>query len=157
MVKNSGAYGLKVISRWYYFPGTPRPKNFMPQSCAPAPLIEICALTHRGKMRGETQDAFVAGAHAQPPPPPAETAIHDGAVPADGSPQARAHLEALDPAGILHLAIGSEAWAGLLAEHAAELAPLVTHRIPLREIDSAFRTAADKRSGAIKVVLTVAA
>ena len=57
----------------------------MPQSCAPAPLIEICALTHRGKMRGENQDAFVAGAHAQPPPPPAETAIHDGAVPADDS------------------------------------------------------------------------
>ena len=52
---------------------------------SPAILIELCALTHRGKMREENQDAFVAGDHAQPPPPPKETAIHDGTVPADGS------------------------------------------------------------------------
>jgi threonine dehydrogenase-like Zn-dependent dehydrogenase len=43
----------------------------------------------------------------------------------------------------------------LLARHAGELAPLQTHRFPLREIEAAFRTAADKRSGALKVVLRV--
>lgn len=41
----------------------------------------------------------------------------------------------------------------LLAPHAAELAALQTHRFPLREIDAAFRAAADKRSGTLKVVL----
>jgi threonine dehydrogenase-like Zn-dependent dehydrogenase len=41
----------------------------------------------------------------------------------------------------------------LLAPLAAELALLRTHRFPLREIETAFRTAADKRSGALKVVL----
>lgn len=41
----------------------------------------------------------------------------------------------------------------LLAAHAPELAPLQTHRFPLRELERAFRTAADKRSGALKVVL----
>jgi len=44
----------------------------------------------------------------------------------------------------------------LLAPHAAELASLQTHRFPLRELPRAFRTAADKRSGALKVVLEVA-
>lgn len=47
-------------------------------------------------------------------------------VPADDSPHARAYLADTDPVGILHLAIGSEAWAGLLAGHAAQRAlPLV--------------------------------
>jgi threonine dehydrogenase-like Zn-dependent dehydrogenase len=41
----------------------------------------------------------------------------------------------------------------LLATHAAELAPLQTHRFPLRETAAAFRAAADKRSGALKVVV----
>lgn len=57
----------------------------MPKSSTPVPLVEVCALTHRGKMREENQDAFVAGDHVQPPPPPEQTAIHDGTVPADGS------------------------------------------------------------------------
>lgn len=57
----------------------------MPKSSVPVPLIELCALTHRGKLREENQDAFVAGDHAQPPPSPKETPIHDGTVPADGS------------------------------------------------------------------------
>jgi threonine dehydrogenase-like Zn-dependent dehydrogenase len=43
----------------------------------------------------------------------------------------------------------------LLGPHAAELASLQTHRFPLRELERAFRTAADKRSGALKVVLEI--
>jgi 2-desacetyl-2-hydroxyethyl bacteriochlorophyllide A dehydrogenase len=39
----------------------------------------------------------------------------------------------------------------LLAARCAELAPLVTHTFPLAAIQDAFATAADKRSGAIKV------
>jgi len=35
----------------------------------------------------------------------------------------------------------------------ARLAPLVTHRIPLEEVNTAFELAADKRAGAIKVSL----
>lgn len=39
-------------------------------------------------------------------------------TPADDSVAARAHLKALNPQGILHLALGSEAWAHALATHA---------------------------------------
>jgi 2-desacetyl-2-hydroxyethyl bacteriochlorophyllide A dehydrogenase len=42
----------------------------------------------------------------------------------------------------------------LLARHRAELAPLVTHTFPLERAADAFAAAADKRSGAIKVVVT---
>lgn len=47
--------------------------------------IAGCALTHRGKMRAENQDAFVAGDHAEPPPPPEQTVIRDFTLVADGS------------------------------------------------------------------------
>lgn len=47
--------------------------------------IAGCALTHRGKLRAENQDAFVAGDHAEPPPPPEQTAIRDFTLAADGS------------------------------------------------------------------------
>ncbi len=57
----------------------------MPKSSTAAPLIELCALTHRGKLRKENQDAFVAGDHAQPPAPPKETAIYDGTMRSDGA------------------------------------------------------------------------
>jgi dTDP-4-dehydrorhamnose reductase len=40
------------------------------------------------------------------------------AVPADDSTQAQAELDRLQPDAIAHLAIGSSAWAGLLARHA---------------------------------------
>jgi threonine dehydrogenase-like Zn-dependent dehydrogenase len=39
----------------------------------------------------------------------------------------------------------------LLAADRARVAPLVTHRFALPEIQRAFDTAADKRSGAVKV------
>jgi threonine dehydrogenase-like Zn-dependent dehydrogenase len=39
----------------------------------------------------------------------------------------------------------------LLPRYAAELAPLQTHRFGLGELESAFRCASDKQSGAIKV------
>lgn len=39
-------------------------------------------------------------------------------TPADDSAAARAHLHTLNPQGILHLALGSEAWAHALATHA---------------------------------------
>ncbi len=47
-------------------------------------------------------------------------------VPADDSSEARREIERLRPDAIAHLAIGSVAWAGLLARHASECAlPLV--------------------------------
>ena len=46
-------------------------------------------------------------------------------IPADDGPQARAALEALRPDAIAHLAIGSPAWAALLARHAR------AHGLPL--------------------------
>lgn len=39
----------------------------------------------------------------------------------------------------------------LLARHRDELAPLVTHRFALHEVNEAFATAADKKAGSIKV------
>ena len=41
----------------------------------------------------------------------------------------------------------------LLPRFAGELAPLQTHRFPLERVEQAFATAADKRSGAIKVTI----
>ena len=41
----------------------------------------------------------------------------------------------------------------LLSRFAGELAPLQTHRFPLERVEQAFSTAADKRSGAIKVTI----
>lgn len=41
----------------------------------------------------------------------------------------------------------------LLPRYAAELAPLQTHRFELAELESAFRCASDKQSGAIKVTV----
>jgi len=43
----------------------------------------------------------------------------------------------------------------LLASHSAELAALQTHRFALRDLERAFRVAADKASGALKVVLEI--
>lgn len=43
----------------------------------------------------------------------------------------------------------------LLRDDRARLAPLVTHRVPLGDIDRAFALASDKRSGAVKVVLEI--
>ncbi len=43
----------------------------------------------------------------------------------------------------------------LLRAHRNLLAPLVTHRVPLERIDDGFQLAADKRSGAVKVVVEV--
>ncbi|MCJ7437105.1 MAG: hypothetical protein MUP97_05010 [Acidimicrobiia bacterium] len=43
--------------------------------------------------------------------------------------------------------------AALLAGNPAIAETLVTHRFPLEEADEAFRVAADRASGAIKVVL----
>lgn len=44
--------------------------------------------------------------------------------------------------------------AELLSTRAVDVAPLVTGRFPLDETDRAFRAAADKRSGAVKVLVT---
>jgi threonine dehydrogenase-like Zn-dependent dehydrogenase len=44
----------------------------------------------------------------------------------------------------------------LLPRYAAELAPLQTHRFELAELESAFRCASDKHSGAIKVTIVPA-
>jgi L-iditol 2-dehydrogenase len=45
---------------------------------------------------------------------------------------------------------------GLLRNHTDALTGLVTHRFPLDQINEAFRTAADKHSGSIKVHVTPA-
>ncbi|MFV0258883.1 MAG: zinc-binding dehydrogenase [Acidimicrobiales bacterium] len=42
---------------------------------------------------------------------------------------------------------------GLLATHREAVASLVTHRFPLDEVNEAFRTAADKTTGSVKVVI----
>jgi threonine dehydrogenase-like Zn-dependent dehydrogenase len=44
----------------------------------------------------------------------------------------------------------------LLPRYSAELAPLLTHRFGLGELESAFRCASDKQSGAIKVTIVPA-
>jgi threonine dehydrogenase-like Zn-dependent dehydrogenase len=53
---------------------------------------------------------------------------------------------------------GSEfgAAVALMPRYASELAPLQTHQFPLTHIQDAFATAEDKKSGAIKVTLTIA-
>jgi len=45
--------------------------------------------------------------------------------------------------------------ARLVEDERERLAPLVTHRRPLAEVDDAFRLAADKSSGAVKVSVTL--
>lgn len=45
----------------------------------------------------------------------------------------------------------------LVADEREHLAPLVTHRLPLSEVDEAFRLAADKSSGALKVSIDLTA
>ena len=44
--------------------------------------------------------------------------------------------------------------ADLIAELRDVLPPVVTHQLPLREVAEAFRIAADKSTGAVKVALT---
>jgi threonine dehydrogenase-like Zn-dependent dehydrogenase len=39
----------------------------------------------------------------------------------------------------------------LVVKHAAEIAPLVTHRFPLDEVARAYATASDKKQGSVKV------
>ena len=41
----------------------------------------------------------------------------------------------------------------LLPRYREEIAVLQTHRVPLAQVEDAFRVAADKRSGAIKVTV----
>jgi threonine dehydrogenase-like Zn-dependent dehydrogenase len=41
----------------------------------------------------------------------------------------------------------------LIASKAVDGTPIITHRFPLDEVTAAFKVAADKRSGSIKVLL----